>query len=189
LPVEQRGDELVVLAPDRSRSAPATEFFGEFLTALVVDRFHLRPPARHRPRLLIDDVVVERASWRIPLRELPWRAAPSDEADDALAAALAAVGCPAHVFAKLPGERKPILVDTRAPLLLRSFARVARRALEASADAEVELVEMLPAPDELWLRSADGASFTSEFRIVVVDEGVERVPVWTAAAAGNAPDR
>ena len=81
---------------------------------------------------------------------------------------------PRFLFAKVPGQAKPFLVDRDAPLSLRNLARLVRRAVADAVPAgplaaPVTFVEMLPTPDELWLVDAQGRSFTSELRVVAVD--------------------
>jgi hypothetical protein len=155
---------LGVEPPDAAWRRPVTEFLGEFLTALAVNRFRLRAPAPHHRRLVFDDVIVERENWWVPAAEL--QAACANGADyrcGALAQALLALGCPRHLFGSLAG-RKPVFVDLQAPLLLRGFARMLRN---EPGDALVRLTEMVPEPGALWLRDRRGAPFTSEFRMVV----------------------
>jgi hypothetical protein len=158
-------DGLWVQPPDAEWQRPVTEFLGEFLTALVVNRFRLRPPAPHHQRLLFDDVIVERESWWIPAGELQAACANgTDYRCRAVADALRALGCPRYLFGSLPGQRKPVLVDLNAPLLLRGFAKLLRTEPQ---EAMVHLVEMVPEPGALWLRDRNGAPVTSEFRLVV----------------------
>lgn len=158
---------------------PLGEFLGEFLTALVVDRFQLRKPAPHTARLLIDDVVVARETWRVPIGELLAAAEKADYRHSRLAAALAGLGCPRYLFASLAGQRKPVLVDRQAPLLLRGFARLLRTEADRDPAAEVELVEMLPEPAALWLADADGEPITSELRMVVAEPADPADPAVT----------
>jgi hypothetical protein len=164
LRVSVRSGRLVARDDGTGIEAPVLEFLGEFLTALTVDRFKLRAPAARRRRLLFDDMVVERESWRVAVSE-----APADRSDYqclALRSWLIGLGTPRHVFVRTPGAPKPILVDRDAPLLLQSLARALR---QADPTAMVDIVEMLPGPDGLWLSDAAGQRYTSEFRIVAVD--------------------
>jgi hypothetical protein len=164
LRVSVRDGRLVARDDGSGIEAPVLEFLGEFLTALAVDRFKLRAPAAYRQRLLFDDVVVERESWRVPAIT-----APVDRSDYrclALRSWLIDLGAPRHVFVRTPGAPKPILVDRDAPLLLQNLARALRQADPA---AVVDIVEMLPGPGGLWLSDAAGERHTSEFRIVAVD--------------------
>lgn len=183
LHVLAEGKALHVTPADGSWRRPLGEFLGEFLTALVASRFEIREPAPHAPRLMIDDVVVERETWRVPASELLAAAARTDYRHSQLATALADLGCPRYVFASLPGQRKPVLVDRQAPLLLRAFVRLLRASAMDEPAAQVKLVEMLPEPETLWLRDADGEPITSELRVVVAE------PAGHAAAGITLPNR
>ena len=52
--VHDDGDQLMVHSPTGGWRAPILEVLGEFLSILVVNRFRLRPPATHLPRVVID---------------------------------------------------------------------------------------------------------------------------------------
>jgi hypothetical protein len=75
-----------------------------------------------------------------------------------------------------PLERKPIYVDLESQVLPRVLARFLKPVAERAPDAQVTFTEMLPGPDECWLRDVAG-SYTSELRVVAVDR--------TARAAGR----
>jgi hypothetical protein len=169
LQVLRDGSALWVQPADGSWRRPLAEFLGEFLTALVVNRFQLRAATPHAGRLLIDDVVVARETWRVPLADLLDAANNPDYRHTALAEALGRLGCPRYLFASLGGQRKPLLVDRQAPLLLRGFARLLRAEAERDPSGEVKLVEMLPEPEGLWLRDAAGEPITSELRMVIAE--------------------
>lgn len=167
--VFERDDELV--ASGDGWTAPVLECFGEFVSALAADQFHLRPHARHVPRLTLGEVVVAREAWRFPVRDVPADATRSqDVAHDGLRAWAAAQGMPRHVFVRTPLERKPFYIDWQAPLLVENLARLARRMRKEPGEADwVEVIEMLPAPDQLWLTDPSGRQYTSELRLVAVD--------------------
>lgn len=76
-------------------------------------------------------------------------------------------GFPRHTFAKLSHEPKPVYLDWTSPLLVRQFARLTRG---MSPDAHVEISEMLPGPEDLWL-DVDGKRRTCEIRCAVVTGG------------------
>jgi len=156
---------LVVRGPD-GHQADVLEYLGEFLTALAVNRFRIRAPAPHLPRLLFDDVVVARESWHVPVGELP--TGDADYQQRTLYAWFVGNGLPRRVFARPPSAPKPFLVDVRAPLSLRNLARALRA--EPDPTSTVDLVEMLPGPAQTWLTGDDGRHFTTEFRVVAVDE-------------------
>lgn len=177
--LEPDGDRLLVRLPDGT-SASALEFLGEFLTALAVDRFQLRGPARHRGRLLLDEVVIARESWQLPVGEVPLPpASGADYGHRELRSWLADLGTPRWLFARTPRQPKPWLVDRQAPLSLRNLARSVRKLAEDDPDGTLTLVEMLPSPDQLWLADADGR-YTSELRVVAVDDWQPAEPVVSA---------
>jgi hypothetical protein len=170
LVVDERGNELVAEAAADGWAAPVLECFGEFISALAADLFHLRPHARHTPRLVLGDVVVARAGWRFSAAEVPAELTRSrDVAHDRLRGWAVAIGMPRHVFVRTPLERKPFYLDWQAPLLVENLARLARRMVGSTDDGWVEVVEMLPTPDQLWLIDPAGRRYTSELRLVAID--------------------
>jgi hypothetical protein len=164
--VRRSGDALVVEPRDASWRWPLLETFGEILTALVVNRFKLRKPAPYLPRVLLDDLMICRRSWRLRAADLSEWARHSGK----LAGHLRSLGLPRYVFAKTALEAKPFFVDLSAPLLLRNLTCAVRLANHASdPTAYVDLVEMQPGPDDLWLTDSTGDRYTAEFRFVAVD--------------------
>jgi hypothetical protein len=166
LVVREEGGRLVVSPAGGGWTASLVEVFGEFLSALVTDRFGVVDGAGYQPRIVLDGLVVRRESWRVAADALP--AEPGQL--DRLRAVLVERGLPRLVFARTPAERKPFLVDLDAPALLANLARAARVA-RATAGAPVDFSEMLPGPAGLWLRDPAGRRYTSEFRVVAVDPG------------------
>jgi hypothetical protein len=69
-------------------------------------------------------------------------------------------GLPRHVFARVPGEVKPVVVDFDVPLLVENLARL------APPGKALALSEMRPGPGELWLASPEGRH-TSELRMLL----------------------
>jgi hypothetical protein len=163
-------------------SAQVLEFFGEFLSALTVNLFSIRRRAPHLYRVLIDDLVVCRETWSFAVADVPVPGQGGDGGFQGLRDWAASAGMPRHVFVRTPDERKPYYVDFEAPLLLANLARAVRRAAEADPHAVIDVAEMLPGPDELWLTDAAGHRYTSEFRMVAVDER-EPAEVVTATEA------
>ena len=83
----------------------------------------------------------------------------------------ASLDLPRHVFVRFTGERKPIYADLTSLASVDLISRAVRRSRhEAGAEATVTVVEMLPGPDEAWLVDADGQRYTSELRLVAVDQ-------------------
>ncbi|HEX9993857.1 MAG TPA: lantibiotic dehydratase [Acidimicrobiales bacterium] len=112
------------------------------------------------PRIQVGRVVVQRALWRVPVERL----ASGDKLEGFVAAQAVRheLGLPRHVFARVPGELKPVYCDLDSPLLLRQLTRMTATA----GTGTVELGEMLPGPGQLWLRDERGA-YTSEIRYAV----------------------
>ncbi|HEX7291629.1 MAG TPA: hypothetical protein VF250_10940 [Conexibacter sp.] len=124
--------------------------------------FELLPEAEHSPRAQIGNTVLRRESWSIPAAEVPQRA------EDVPAFARDR-GMPRRVFAKSPLERKPMYLDAESPVLARILCRHARQAAAADAGARMRFSEMLPTPEQCWLRDPDGERYVSELRMVAVD--------------------
>ncbi|MCT9932200.1 lantibiotic dehydratase family protein [Planotetraspora sp. A-T 1434] len=164
---EDGGGGLLAGPRDGSWRLPVLEFFGEFLSALVVNTFRIRTDDPYEPRLVVDDLVVRRRGWRFTAGEFPtglltrggyrW---------EVLADRLAGAGLPRHLFATSPLDPKPFYVDLRSPSLVTNLARSWRRLPDGG---HVELREMLPGHGDLWLADADGRRYTTEIRMVAVD--------------------
>ncbi|NUR46800.1 MAG: hypothetical protein HOV71_01570 [Hamadaea sp.] len=171
----------LVAGPDRtSWSHPVREFFGEFLSALAVNLFRLPVPG---PRVLLDDLVIRRATWAFDPDYLPAGVlTKSGYRPEVLSAWLAEQGLPRHLFAQMPSEPKPFYVDLSSPVLLTNLARSWRR----ETTGPVRLQEMLPGPDQLWLHDADGRRYTTEFRLVAVDSAARILPAL-ATTVGRSP--
>ncbi|MFB7126832.1 lantibiotic dehydratase [Kitasatospora sp. NPDC056273] len=122
----------------------------------------------HVPRIRHRRTVLQRELWRIPASELRgWSPTGSpvkaDDAAEYLTACRlrARYGWPRRVFAKLPGQPKPVYVDWDAPLIVRQFFRLVR-----GVEGTVVISELLPSTEQRWLR-VNGASYTSELRYAV----------------------
>ena len=139
--------------------APLAEFL--YLPIFVASLRSFDPVGEGRGRAQIGRLVVRRESWSATAAEVP--AAPGD-----LAAWARDRGLPRRVFARSPLERKPRYVDFESPSLQRSLTRFLAPARERAPGAPVEFTEMLPGPEDCWLRS-DAGRHTSELRVVAVD--------------------
>lgn len=158
-------------------AAPVLEFFGEFVTATVVNLFQLRARQAHLDRVLLDGMVICRESWSQPVTAIPVPPPGRKIADRGYQEVrdwAAGLGVPRHVFVRTPLERKPFYVDFCAPLLVGNLVRAVRRAvaepMPGDGPAIVDIVEMLPRPEELWLTDAAGRRYTAELRAVAVDD-------------------
>ncbi|GAA3440233.1 lantibiotic dehydratase [Kutzneria kofuensis] len=155
------GDRLAVRPERGGWQASLLEAFGEFLSALVADRFAILAADQHQPRVCLGDLVLRRESWTIAAADIVACAGPGR-----LRARLTELGVPVHFFARTPAERKPFYVDMRSTALLANVTRAAR----LCEGAQVVMSEMLPGPEGLWLRDDAGNGHTAEFRVVAVDE-------------------
>jgi hypothetical protein len=158
-------------------TAPLLEVLSEPLSTGVTDAF--RPIGRgpHTPRVCIDRLVVARESWNLPAAEATW-AFQQPEANRFAAARAwrAAHGLPERAFYAVPVEEKPSFVDFTSLPLVNLLAKAIRRTTEV--EGALTLTEMLPDLSQLWLPDHDGARYTSEFRMCVVDQlGRPRHPV------------
>ncbi|WP_187414172.1 hypothetical protein [Nonomuraea sp. PA05] len=117
-----------------------------------------RPPeidlGAHTPRILLDDLIYQRARWRVPL--------PAERGADAFDRWLAIHrlrrerDLPRHVFVHHPATPTPFYVDFCDPFAVEDLAR--------HDPAEVLITEMLPAPGQLWWR-VDGREQCAELRL------------------------
>ncbi len=124
-------------------------------TAFALPRFR---PVRvdkgvHTPRLTVNGAVLQREQWLLDKTQVDALIAAKDNRSRLREAIRIwdALGIPEHVFAKLKGERKPVLVDLRSPLLLRVFINLLEQ-----REGQVILSEMRPSPAQLWLKGAHG---------------------------------
>src|SRR5581483_6621304 len=103
---------------------------------------------KHTPRLMFNNVVLQREQWCLRREELlpgTYRGTSFELLLDVRRAARR-LRLPRYLFARVAGERKPVLIDLASYFLLELLAYLMR------AGGEVTLTEALPGPDELWLR-------------------------------------
>lgn len=174
LRVERHDGRLRVRDESSAFDADLVEVLGELLSMVTVNSFGMVPPQPHHPRIVVDDLVVARETWRVPIAGTGLTLS-GDDAARFLAYQRFAdrLGLPRRVFVRITGERKPVYVDRRSPLLITSLLHLVRGAAERPG-AEVTVTEMLPDREHLWLPDADGDLYTSEFRLVAVDRAGTR---------------
>ncbi len=102
-------------------------------------------------------------SGRLVLFRRRWTLAPGKPPEDALFFAQMARwrrehGIPRHVFVHTAADPKPFYADLESPL----FVDLVRRAL--SEESALHVVEMLPGPDEMWVRDERGR-YATEFLV------------------------
>ncbi|MBW8799886.1 MAG: lantibiotic dehydratase [Streptomyces sp.] len=174
LEVTARGDRMVVVDVRTGRWWNLTEVVGDLLSATLLNAFAITPPARHRSRVTIDNLVVARELWTFETTELTWSDVGAEgsrfrrirrwRAENAL---------PRRVFYRVAGEVKPLYLDFASPALVNLAAAMIRRATRHDPRSTVEFSEMLPEPDDCWLVDDRGRRYTSEFRLVLMDPDME----------------
>jgi DNA-directed RNA polymerase subunit K/omega len=164
LVVERGAKSLVVRSRDGRAAVDIIAFFELYLQVATQARFDLFAPTRHRPRVVIDKLVIAREQWRFTPSDLPF-AACSYGIDQFVNVRrwAASHGIPDFVFIRIPEERKPVFVDLTSPLYVDILAKLARRA------SRLTVSEMLPGVDDLWLPDGDGQLYTCELRLTTVD--------------------
>lgn len=117
-------------------------------------------PGSHTPRLVLGNVIVQRERWCLAReRLLPGRySGTSFELMRDWHQTRRRLGLPRFVFARVDGERKPVLVDASNYFLLELLDSLAK------PGTDVVLTEMLPAPDQFWMRDESGR-YCSELRL------------------------
>src|SRR5205823_2748260 len=121
----------------------------------------------HTPRIEVGGVVYQRERWDVPTSCFP-RPPAGNHGPDLLLGFRALrdrMGWSEQVFARVPGEPKPLHVDFASLLSVELLAHQIRQ-----ADGDVIVTEMLPGPGELWF--GDG-SHCSELRLVMVARAAE----------------
>jgi hypothetical protein len=153
---------VALAAPD----GPLVLYVGEddapHLAAFAPPPVRLPPLAQapHTSRIMIGDVVMQRARWCI--EALPDLTAARDPGARlrAICDARHAANWPRFVFAKAPSETKPMFIDLDSPFSQAHLAQLL-------AAGSVTLTEMLPDPEGLWLQRRAGVH-TSELRLALV---------------------
>lgn len=126
-----------------------------FALAAAVTGRHLAP------RLVLGRLVVKRRSWRIGTGAPRPGGKPAEDAEAFRAMRRWArdLGLPSALFAKAPGEPKPVCILLDAPQGAEMLARLFDR------DEAIDLAEMSPGPDDLWLDAGPEGRVTAEFRL------------------------
>ena len=127
-----------------------------------VRAFELLPDAEHTKRVTVGHTVLRREGWNIPASEIP-----GDPRD--LSAFTRIRGMPQKLFTKSPLERKPMYLDVESPSLARVLCRHARQAAAQRANGGIRFTEMLPTPEQCWLRDPENNRYVSELRLVAID--------------------
>ena len=126
------------------------------LAAPLVAHAPLAGEGHHLGRVMVGGAVYQRERWSLRSEEL--EPAKGIEALRSLRRLVRREGLPRFTFVRSDVERKPYLIDAESPFAAELLQSLARR----SRDLTFE--EMLPGPDDLWLRDAAGR-YTCELRV------------------------
>jgi len=149
---------------------PVIDVFTEMMTQIFLNSFALLPDADYQPRITIDRFVVARETWRFEADKIDFARLRDESARYAAARDWRQrAGLPGEVFVKVPGEVKPFSVNFDSVHSINILAKSLRR-LQETPGSRVQFSEMLPAADELWLTDSAAGRYTSEIRIVAVDQ-------------------
>ncbi|MDQ4105376.1 MAG: lantibiotic dehydratase family protein [Actinomycetota bacterium] len=169
--VYRAANQLIVRSQTTKRTFDFIEVISEFLSRAVADAFKPLSAASHRPRVVIDRMVLARESWTFQTSDIAWPFI-KDQKKRYLEARMwrARHGLPERMFLRLPAEVecKPFFIDFSSLALANLFAKNVRRAAELSA-ASVTLTEALPDLGQLWLSDSRGDRYAAELRFVAVD--------------------
>ncbi|WP_175407336.1 lantibiotic dehydratase [Streptomyces sp. TRM64462] len=168
--VEVRDGGLVAVLPDGA-AFDLLDVYANTLTQRAMDRFTLRPEGDHTPRITLDKMVVARETWTLPAAELGFAEDKSEARRFVRARAWAREReLPRFVFVVSPAEPRPFYVDFDSPVYVNIFAKAARRLARKDPGARLVVSEMLPTPEQAWLKDDAGQVYTSELRFVAVDQ-------------------
>jgi len=184
--VERDGTSLTARTRDGRLRFPAVDLFAIQLTG-ECSRLLGRPlpPADHRPRVTLDELVVARERWRFGASELGF-AAEKDPLGRFLAVRRWARRrrLPRFSFYRVAGEVKPCYLDLDSPIYVNLFARLLRNAITAGLPEPLVIEEMLPVIEDAWLTDAQGNSYTCELRLVGVGAPRDRRTARSARVRG-----
>ncbi len=161
---------LEVSAPD-GRSWSVVEMFAGMLGISAFDSWKLAGQRAYTPRVVVDDVVVLRRTWRSTVAGTGLADAVGErERYLAVRDWAERLHLPDRVFVRLATELKPCYVDLTSPVFSRILCNLVRGARQRVDDAvEVVVTEMLPDAGDAWLTDAEGRTYCSEFRLQLVD--------------------
>lgn len=164
--VSEVDGELVAKLPGH-RDRPLLDLVSDFLGIHAFDTWKLTGTHGHTPRVMVDDLVLLRRSWRCKVADTGLGEV-AGERERYLAARAWAhrLGLPERVFIRVSTEIKPCYIDFTSPVYTRVLCTMLR---SAGPEAGVTISEMLPTPDQAWLTGHDGKHHTSELRLHIVD--------------------
>ncbi|HXM53944.1 MAG TPA: lantibiotic dehydratase [Candidatus Dormibacteraeota bacterium] len=171
LELEATDDSLEVRTRNGAVRFDILDVLNDILALSLVHSFEMLRPAEHTPRVSFGPLVVSRESWTLPREDLAFAGARSDR-DRFLEARrwARAHDLPRFVFVRARAGQKPIFVDLESPLSINVLTRaLGQPTSDEDLDHLVRVTEMLPTPDQLWLRDAEGRRYASEIRLVALE--------------------
>jgi hypothetical protein len=168
--VSQAHRTLTAHGPD-GRTWPVIELVADFLGGHALDTWKLTGLDGHTPRVMVDDLVLLRRSWRSTVAQTGL-ADVTGERERYLAVRrwCRQLGLPQRVFVRVGTEIKPCFIDLTSPVYTRILCTLMRSARRTGGEATpVTVSEMLPTPDQAWLTDRDGRRYTSELRLHLSD--------------------
>jgi hypothetical protein len=172
LVVERGEGGLTVATRDGGARFEIIDFFQFVMIMQAIQAFRVLPGRTYTPRVTIDRLVVARESWAFPAGGLDFAQAPAGM--ERFLAARRWAGrsnLPRFLYVKTALERKPFYVDLESPVLIEILAKAVRSAAKEDPQSPINLSEMLPALDQLWMPDAAGNRYTCELRVVALDLG------------------
>jgi hypothetical protein len=169
--LENHNGTLMAKTRDGKFCLRALDLVGGLLGRQTMDCFRVIAPQRHAPRISLDSLIIKRESWHFSPEGMQF-AYCAGAAERFLQARnwARAHGIPRFVFYRVPVEKKPAYLDFDSPIFVDIFSKMIRKTVGAALPgAMVDLSEMLPLFDQIWLTDVSGRRYTSEFRFVAVD--------------------
>ena len=171
LVVMDGADGAVLTTPAGELAVPLEEAFWLHTFLLAFWTYEPFAAPAYAERLTVGRAVLRRETWNPPAGTLEWALGTEPGKCPGPARAWGrGLGMPRRVFVLAPVEAKPFYVDFDSPALTRVLGRLARRSVEAyGPEVTLRFTEMLPTPEEAWLRDSAGNRYTSELRLAVTD--------------------
>jgi hypothetical protein len=142
------------------RCVPLATLLASWIRLQALNTFRVGSPDV-MDRIQVDDFVLRRARWRLS-RAVFGEDKNPDDSVRRFETWAAEVGAPRYLFASVP-EEKPIYLDRKSVLSVSNLLRLTRDA------KELTLIEMLPAPNQLWLAGQDERPSVCEIRCLFED--------------------
>ncbi len=169
--IEEIEGRLIVTSRVTGESMPFVELIADPLSSSLSQYFGLVPAGPHTPRITVDNLVIQRETWRFDAGTLTFAHIVDERARYVeIRRWILANDLPRYVFVRAQGEVKPIFVDLTSLSSVDLMCRLARRVKANHGDqGQLSVSEMLPTPDQLWLTDSQGRRYTSELRVCAAD--------------------